>query len=338
MVRINLLPRNLRAKRAATLPAKRKGIVCVSFVAAILVGGLAGPRAIDFIMLRLPLSRKADRRTLSPVPSRTQELPREQTPPPAPAPVPPPLAESAPAEIPAVPSGPQPFTPAVAKLKSGELVWAVGNYYRVPACLLWAIWKKESSLLLTSQRENRLDWWPAAETIANGGKCVEQYGEKCAKHWYALVSLCKQVRRGAPICVPDQVWSSKALAVGPLQHMPGELAKPCRDNPAEYCFTEDAQDFDGDGVFDPWKLADAMAATAFELGKYYEQAVRQGERRRWRFAAIRYYGMPASNPLRYAYYYDGLEQSDARSGGKFRKGVKQYWQECCRETGRCRVP
>lgn len=230
-----------------------------------------------------------------------------------------------------VPSGPRPFTSEVADLEPGELVWIVSDYYKVPACLLWAIWKKESALLEGGWRVGSADWYLGAEVIAPDGKCIEHDGsEKCTRHWYALVSLCKQERGGRPICDPNEVRSSYALAIGPMQHMPGELAKPCVDNPGEYCFTDDAQDFDGDRIFDPWGLADAMAATAFELRNYKAQL---GS---WRLAAIRYYGNP---PERYAYYYDGREEDRSDGGStRFRKGVKQYWQECCDETRGCGKP
>lgn len=243
---------------------------------------------------------------------------------PAPTPV-------ATAEPPKVPVGPQPFTPAVATLKSGELVWVVGNYYHVPACLLWGIWKKETSLLESDWRGDRADWFYGAKLVEANGLCIQHYSvEKCTKHWRALVSLCKQERDGAPICNPDEVHTSYALAVGPMQHMPGELVKPCADKPEEYCFTGDAVDFDADGVVDPWKLPDAVAMTALELRNYYEQSCRNGQCS-WRWAANRYYGSQRGG------YYDGAWKQ--RSGEEiWRDGVKQNWAECCSESGRCRAP
>lgn len=248
----------------------------------------------------------------------------EQSLPPASASAPIPT-RTAPVEARAVPSGPQPFTPAVAKLKPGEIIWVTGNHYRVPKCLIFAIWEKETSLLASGWRGDRVDWFYGARVIESDGKCIERYGvEKCTKHWRAIVSLCKQERGGVPICNPDDVHTSYALAVGPMQHMPGQLAEPCSTGSNEYCRTRDAVDFDRDGVVDPWSLPDAFAMTAVELRRYYERC---GS---WRCAANRYYGSARGG------YYDGAWKQRGENE-IWRDGVKQLWQKCCQEFG-CSEP
>jgi membrane-bound lytic murein transglycosylase B len=201
------------------------------------------------------------------------------------------------------------------------IITAVSRTYQVPAGILYGIWRKESGMLMNGWRTKAGDWFNAGELVSPGGRCVTEYGQaRCQKHWAALVAICAQRHRnGAITCDPRQVYTSYALAMGPMQHMPAELIKWTASG---WQWTGDAIDFDRDGVVDPHNLADAMAMTAVQIRRYHDKNPNQS----WRWAVNRYYGSQKA-----AYYAGQWEAS--RKGQRFRYGVKEYWASWCQYRG-----
>lgn len=200
------------------------------------------------------------------------------------------------------------------------IIESVGQAYQVPKGILYGIWRKESGMLMGGWRTNNLDWFRAAELVAPGGRCIKEYGRpRCQKHWAALIALCAQRKGGRPICNPNHVYTSYALAMGPTQHMPAELIKW---DGGRWQWTPDAVDFNRDGVVDPHDLADSMAMTAIQVRRYHDK----NPQRSWRWAVNRYYGSQR------APYYAGRWEA-SRKGPRFRHGVKEYWASWCAYRG-----
>lgn len=216
------------------------------------------------------------------------------------------------------------------KSQEAQEVWAyqtlisICGFYGTPRGLCYAVWGKECSRRVNGD----CGGYRAAGIVEARCPMMNQKNpalrsENCTKHWLALTSICDQgfiegPRSGQKICDPQTVNTSSTLAMGPTQHMPGELVDTSVDPPI---FKEDAIDADCDGVMNPLELPDAMAMTAWQLREYHDQCMREGkvsENKCWRWAAGRYYGSQTDR------YYEG--------GGK-RPGIKRRWDEWCRIIG-----
>lgn len=202
--------------------------------------------------------------------------------------------------------------------KSVELIRAVSETYEVPAGLLYGIWRVESGGLASGYGTN---WSRASELIAPGSRCVSQYGEpRCQSWWAGLRAVCSQRRNGTPVCDPNEVRTSYAFAMGPMQLLPSSVLAVRPDGSAAW--TSNAVDFDGDGVVDPHSLPDAMAMAARHVRSNFEQrsaAVAPNEA--WVWAANRYFGSQTAG------YYEGTTAG--------RQGVQGYWREWCEKMSPC---
>lgn len=216
---------------------------------------------------------------------------------------------------------------------SDHVFKAVGVAYGVPEGLLRGIWKKESSELAGGWREDSADWYRARSLIRPDGECLKQYPEKqerCREHWRSLVALCAQrykrgPQKGRRVCNPYQVYTSYAFAMGPMQHMPAEHVERVTDarGRSVWQYTKRSIDFNRDGVFDLHNLADAVAATAFELKTYRESKNSDGS---WRWAANRYFGSQKKG------YYEGRwEWNEETQKLRYRRGVLDHWVAWCKE-------
>ncbi len=162
------------------------------------------------------------------------------------------------------------------------LARAIGYEFKVPSGILYGIWMVESGGLAGGW--GGAGWYYASELISPGSRCVERYGSGvCRDRWNALVRICAQRRRGSPICDPYAVRTSYAMAMGPMQFLPGTMLAY-------------GVDFDRDGAIDPHVLADAMATAArFLRTRYDERPPDEDAARRWRYAIERYYGSSQSS-------------------------------------------
>lgn len=197
----------------------------------------------------------------------------------------------------------------------------------VPAGMLYGIWKKESDLLVRGWRTDREDWYRAANLVRPGGKCLAEYDRRrCARHWASLVALCSQRRRdGSRLCDPGRVYTSYALAMGPMQHMPAEIVRQVQLPDGRLVWQwKDAVDWNRDGLVDPHDLGDALAMTALELRRYLTEG---GS---WQWAANRYYGSQTEG------YFEGGWESHG-GNRRFRFGVRHWWIAWCRAYN-CREP
>lgn len=196
----------------------------------------------------------------------------------------------------------------------------VAHRYRVPAGILYGIWKKESSWLKGGWA-NGGSWHYAPTLLRANGPCVRRYGyAKCKYHFDALRAICSQRRNGLPICDPNRVRVSYAGAMGPMQHMPGVLLW-CRNGPCRW--SRHAVDYDGDGTIDPHYLPEAMAMTALYLVNRFNGKTcgRFGRNipRRWKCATDLYFGIGTAG------YF---------SGGNGKSGVVRWWRRWC-QFGHC---
>lgn len=216
---------------------------------------------------------------------------------------------------------------------SDEVFRTVSTTYGVPEGILRGIWKKESSELAGGWREDSADWYRARSLIRPEGECLTRYKrETCVGHWKALVALCAQrykngLQKGKRVCNPYQVYTSYAFAMGPMQHMPAEHVERVADSHGRqvWRYTAKSVDFNRDGVFDLHNLADAVAATAFELKTYKKSKKSDGS---WRWAVNRYYGIQSGG------YYEGRwEWKESTQKLRYRHGVLDHWRAWCRVHG-----
>lgn len=199
-----------------------------------------------------------------------------------------------------------------------ELIRAVSETYDVPAGILYGIWRKESDGLANGWGTGR-GWYTAAELLAPGGRCLQEYGAaRCDRWWRGLQAICSQRRNGAPICDPNAVRVSYAFAMGPMQVLPTVVM----DVDGSNGWTANAADFDQDGTVDPHSLPDAMAIAALELRHRFERASStMSAYDAWIYAANGYYGSQSAG------YYEGTTAG--------RRGIQDYWQQWCTETRDC---
>lgn len=215
-----------------------------------------------------------------------------------------------------VPSTPNPNRRDISDNR--ELIRAVGETYDVPAGILYGIWRKESDGLRSGWGTGA-GWYRAPELVATGGRCLREYNAaRCDRWWRGLQAICSQRRNGVPICDPNEVRTSYAYAMGPMQVLPTVIM----DVDGSNGWTANAADFDRDGVVDPHSLPDAMAIAALEIRHRFDRASSSlSMYDRWIFAANGYYGSQSAG------YYEGTTAG--------RRGIQDYWQQWCAETGSC---
>mgnify|MGYP001605077443 CR=1 FL=1 len=205
-----------------------------------------------------------------------------------------------------------------------ELIRAVSETYDVPAGLLYGIWRKESAGL-RSGFGTGAGWYLTTDLVARGGRCLREYNAaRCARWRESLRAICNQRRGGVPICTPDEVRTSYAFAMGPMQVLPTNVVTVREDGTTAW--TAHAVDFDRDGIVDPHSLPDAMAITARFVRRSFEErrTANPGasETDSWIWAANSYYGSQSLG------YYEGTTAG--------RRGIQDYWREWCDTTGLCR--
>lgn len=195
------------------------------------------------------------------------------------------------------------------------IIVSVSRDFDVPAGALYGVWMKESGGLASGWGSGK-GWLLASGQTDPASECRRNYkAEKCQGWWQALQVVCSQRRRdGAPVCDPDQVRTSYALAMGPMQILPTMMAKERPDG--SFAWTDNVVDYDGDGVADPHNLADALAMAAKIIRRHFEE---EGD---WVRAVNRYYGSQTHG------YFEGTDD---------RLGVVDYWQRWCAMPGNCRT-
>ncbi|MBU0625574.1 lytic murein transglycosylase [Patescibacteria group bacterium] len=191
-----------------------------------------------------------------------------------------------------------------------DIIMSAAADFDVPSGLLYGIWSVESGRL-SGQWHRR---WQQAKLLPRyGSACARRYGIiKCRTNWTALQRICSQKRNGQPICDPNRVRTSRALAMGPMQHL------PIKWSPADGVWASYAVDYDQDGTFDPHDFADAVASSAGHLRHDYELGRNElglTETNAWRHASRMYLG-----------------QATAR---RYERKVYQYLRNWCSVPGYC---
>ena len=192
------------------------------------------------------------------------------------------------------------------------LITAIGREFDVPAGALYGIWKIESAGLAGGWGQGK-GWLSAADLSRPGSECYRNYkASRCEGWWASLQAICGQTRNGVRICDPNEVRTSYAFAMGPMQHLPSLFAP--RGPDGTYRLGDHVVDYDHDGAADPHQLGDALASTAKLVRKFFE------EEGNWQRAINRYYGSQTEG------YYDGRAD---------RLGVYDYWKQWCEMRGSC---
>jgi len=209
--------------------------------------------------------------------------------------------------VPSVPSARRVERPAGGD--SDRLIPAIGREFDVPAGALYGIWKVESGGLAGGWGQGR-GWLFAAALSQPGSQCYREYAaSRCEGWWGSLQAICGQTRNGVRICDPNEVRTSYAFAMGPMQHLPSLFAPRGADG--SYRLGDHVVDYDRDGVADPHDLGDALASTAKVIRKYFEE---EGS---WQRAVNRYYGSQTEGYYEkvYNYWSEWCGTHDCRQGG-----------------------
>jgi len=191
-----------------------------------------------------------------------------------------------------------------------DIIMSAADDFQVPAGLLVGIWTAETGRL--AKNWLRRDWYRAKIMPRYGSACARHYGIlKCRDNWAALQRVCSQQRDGQAICDTDRVFTSYAIALGPMQH----LAR--RWSPADGVWGDHVVDYDDDGIYDPHTLSDAMASAARHVRIDYEEALAAGvsDAGAWRTAIAGYLG--TENP-------------------RYMRTATRYWLRWCAVKGYCR--
>ena len=206
--------------------------------------------------------------------------------------------------------GPVAKKAAIVYSDAPTLIKKVSEDHNVPAGAIYGVWSKESNRLASGWGDSR-HWMLASDLAKKGSPCAEIYGlKKCKYRYKALASICAQKRPdGSKLCDPEEVRTSYAMALGPMQHMPDSLLVETRDG--RFRWNSHAVDYDKDGVYDPFSLPDAMAMSA----KFLRAKRDKGQS--WTRSINGYYGSQTAG------YYEG---------------VAEHWLEWCKEQKGCSQP
>jgi len=190
-----------------------------------------------------------------------------------------------------------------------DVLMSVSADYDVNSGLLYGIWSMESARLGDGWSNS----WPLAKRMRlYGSECAKRYRIiKCRRRWKAVQRICAQKRGDQPICNPNQVHCSRAIALGSMQHL------STRWSPAEGEWGEHVRDYDEDGVYDPHRLTDAMASAAMHLRNDYSAFRKRGssEHNAWRLAVRMYLG--------------------CKTACRYERGVYRYKRNWCSLPGYC---
>ena len=142
-----------------------------------------------------------------------------------------------------------------------DLVMELERESGVPGWVLYGLWCQRSGCLSGGWQQSG-DWQRSRDMALDpNSRCRRERSQDCLEEWRALQSICRQCRPdGSAVCNPDEVWSSYALALGQLQQLPRHFILT-----EDWHWQDHIVDYDGDGVYDPHRLDDALASVATAL-------------------------------------------------------------------------
>ena len=182
--------------------------------------------------------------------------------------------------------------PAFADKRAGAAMIAAEKLIKVPAYWLYHTWMTESGGLADAGWRD--SWKRAKESYETGG-CVASrtgtganpdYAARACENDYALLQkICdRKDAQGKQLCDITTVRASPTFALGPMQIQPSNLVE---DNGN---WKRIAIDFDGDGVFNPFDLEDAIGASAMFAHRIQVHGKYGTDYAGWEKVSHRYYG------------------------------------------------
>lgn len=201
-----------------------------------------------------------------------------------------------------------------------DILMSVADAKEVPAGILYGIWTNESRRLPGGWSDR---WSTARELVAANSPCRRWLRERgrdpgrCDMWYQSLRRVCAQRRPdGTRVCDPDTVRVSVTFDMGPMQHNASTICR--RRSGGEYRWGPHIDDFDGDAVFDPHDLREAMMASAGHLRHNYERCMSSG-----RQPAIGCWGWAAN------------EYAGAQSSTYYERRIWNFWRQWCSVPGYC---
>ena len=188
----------------------------------------------------------------------------------------------------------------------------------VPAGILYALWTERSGRTTIGWPADD-SWRVPSELVESSPQCRGRLGRSwCEEELTSVGAICNQRRRiGQPVCNPSRIGVSPRFELGPLGHDPRDAVRQWPDG--RLAWAGYVRDFNGDGVWDPLDLEEAMLSAGLRLRNDYDSARYIGgldELAAWRLAIETYLG-PAAD-VRYAL-------------------VRDLWSDWCSVPGRCRT-
>ncbi len=201
-----------------------------------------------------------------------------------------------------------------------DILMSVSSEHEVPAGILYGIWTNESRRLPGGWSDR---WSTARQLVAANSPCRRWLSERgrdpgrCDIWFQSLRRICAQQRPdGTRVCDPDTVRVSVTFDMGPMQHNASTICR--RRSGGEYRWGPHIDDYDGDGVFDPHSLEEAMTASASFLRSVFDRCMSSG-----RQPAIGCWGYAVN------------EYAGAQSATYYERRIWSYWRQWCSVPGYC---
>jgi len=201
-----------------------------------------------------------------------------------------------------------------------DILMSVADAKGVPAGILYGIWTNESRRLPGGWSER---WSTASSLVASGSPCrrwLRARGRdsgQCDVWYQSLRRVCAQRRSdGRQVCDIGTVRVSVTFDMGPMQHNASSVCR--RRSGGDYRWGPHVRDYDGDGVFDPHNLREAMSASGDYLRSEFDSCMTRG-------------GQPAIGCWGYAVN----EYAGAQSATYYERRIWNFWRQWCATPGYC---
>lgn len=201
-----------------------------------------------------------------------------------------------------------------------DILMRVSNEKGVPAGIHFGIWTNESRRLPGGWSDR---WSTARELVAANSPCRRWLSARgrdpgrCDVWFQSLRRVCAQRRTdGTTVCDPDTVRVSVTFDMGSMQHNASSICR--RHSDGEYRWGPHIDDYDGDGVFDPHDLEEAMMASGDYLRREFDRCMSSG-----RQPAIGCWGYAVN------------EYAGAQSSTYYQRRIWDLWRQWCSVPGYC---
>src|SRR3989339_1517556 len=186
----------------------------------------------------------------------------------------------------------------------------------VPAGILYALWTEQSGRTTVGWSAGG-SWTTPSALARSGHRCRGRLDRSwCEEELESIGAICNQRRRiDQPACDPERIGVSSRFGLGPLGHDPRDVVRQQPDG--RLAWAGYVRDFNGDGVWDPFDLNEALLAAGLRLRSDYDSAWCNGlyESAAWGVGVDTFLGPAASN--RYV-------------------RIRDLWADWCSVPGYCR--